>query len=357
MRGFIPVGIVVAMALTACAPKSAPESTADAAVSASDGSTQEAVVAPTNEERIATGISVDVCKLPKLSGEVETFPPTLIDALGSCRDEGNTTIEIDIRERVYISLNDSSLSVFQAHSNQYDSMEAFINDSFEDDERKDFEMEKDQAMSDRLGFETSKVTYRLDSEEEGVEQVEGYCFNYGYADYCIGARSRGGELNEFKDALFSNMKLVTKTKAEIEKEQEELKRLEQEQWEKRNKEMIEKFGGKPALKMKNPEVSGAMDKRIIQKVVRQHSAELRACYEKELAKTKGISGRIVVNWEIEAQGSVSKAEVKESTVGNSDLESCFTESIKFWRFPAPKGGQNVKVDYPFELMVQTGASE
>jgi len=104
---------------------------------------------------------------------------------------------------------------------------------------------------------------------------------------------------------------------------------------------------KPRVKMANPEVTGSLDKRIIQKVVRQHSGELRNCYEKELAKVKGLNGRVVAVWLISPQGSVSNAVVKESTIKNKNVENCVINSIKFWRFPSPKGGGAVKIEYPF----------
>ena len=209
MRSFIPVWIAVVLALNACTPKGASESAGDADT-AVESSAQEAVaapeiaapavVAPAEEVRIATGISVDVCKLPKLPDEV--VPSELVNSLWNCRDEGSTPIELGISNRMYFSSQDSFLSIFQMQSNQFASMKAFIDDRFEDDERKDFKMEIDQVMSDRLGFDTMRVTYRLDSEENGAELVDGYCFNYGYADYCIAARCRGSSLNEFKDAFF-----------------------------------------------------------------------------------------------------------------------------------------------------------
>ncbi len=104
---------------------------------------------------------------------------------------------------------------------------------------------------------------------------------------------------------------------------------------------------RPAVKMKNPEVTGSLDKRIIQKVVRQHSGELRACYEKELNKIKGLNGRVVVVWLISPQGTVTKALVKESSIKNKNVENCVVNSVKFWRFPAPKGGGIVQIEYPF----------
>ena len=108
---------------------------------------------------------------------------------------------------------------------------------------------------------------------------------------------------------------------------------------------------KPQVKMKNPDVSGSLDKRIIQKVVRQHTGELRACYEREVAKVKGLNGVLTVVWLISPQGAVTKVILKSSTMNNKNVEKCVTDSIKFWRFPQPRGGGAVQVEYPFDFQV------
>ena len=428
MRCLIPVWIAGAISLTACAPRVALESATDGvntvvdetaqhaadalavdenvqqavvapAVEAStqhavdapaveenaqqvvaapsvDAPAQQADAAPAEEVRFATGISLDVCKLPKFTEMVEIVPSSFAVALLGCFEEDSSMIEIGIREQdIYINIVDSGLSVFddsylsgfntndadliifQMHISQDDTLKAFIKEHFYRDQRGEFKMEKDQVMTDRHGYETFKVTYRINSETAGGDQVEGYCFDYGYEKFCVAARSRGSELIEFRDAFFANMKLVTKTESEIAKEQEEKLRKQREERKESNARMIENYGGVPQLKMKNPEVNGKIDKRIIQKVVRQHGSELRTCYEKALSKTKGITGRIVVHWEIDAGGAVSKSEVKSSTFGNPALENCFTESIKQWRFPSPKDGGTVLVDYPFVLELQTEIPE
>lgn len=118
-----------------------------------------------------------------------------------------------------------------------------------------------------------------------------------------------------------------------------------------NADMGKKGEAKPQVKMKNPEVSGSLDKRIIQKVVRQHHGELRACYEREVAKIKGLNGVITVVWLISPQGAVTKVILKSSTMKNKNVEKCVTDSIKFWRFPQPRGGGAVQVEYPFDFQV------
>ncbi len=109
----------------------------------------------------------------------------------------------------------------------------------------------------------------------------------------------------------------------------------------------EKGQSAPKMKALNPDVSGALDKRVIQKVVRNHFGELRACYEKELAKVKGLNGKVQVTWLVSADGNVANAVVTDTTLKNKNVENCISNAIKRWRFPKPSGGAACKVIYPF----------
>lgn len=98
-------------------------------------------------------------------------------------------------------------------------------------------------------------------------------------------------------------------------------------------------------------VTGALDKRVIQKVVRQHLGELRACYERELNVDKNLEGEVEIQWIISPQGSVQKVIVADSTLNNRTVENCTTKAIQHWRFPAPLDGGLVLVEYPFSFEV------
>ncbi len=95
------------------------------------------------------------------------------------------------------------------------------------------------------------------------------------------------------------------------------------------------------------DVSGGHDARTIQKIVRQHTGEIKACYERELVKVKGLNGKITMQWFISPDGSVMKVFVKETTMHNKAVESCLTNSIQHWRFASLKGGSMSSIVYPF----------
>ena len=92
-------------------------------------------------------------------------------------------------------------------------------------------------------------------------------------------------------------------------------------------------------------VTGGLDKRLIQKVVRQHLGELRVCKEKNSSDKE--PNTIVVKWGISAMGDVTKVNVIKSEKKNKALESCFVNSIKLWKFPKAQNGKETSVEYTF----------
>lgn len=103
------------------------------------------------------------------------------------------------------------------------------------------------------------------------------------------------------------------------------------------------------LELSLPRV-GALDKDIIRRVVRSHIVEVRACYNKGLARDKTLKGRVMITFTIGADGAVSAAEVAESTFKDAEVARCVAAAVKTWEFPEPEGGGNVVVSYPFVLL-------
>lgn len=96
-----------------------------------------------------------------------------------------------------------------------------------------------------------------------------------------------------------------------------------------------------------PLIVGSLDKEIIRRVVREHMAQIKYCYERELTRSPGLYGKIIMKWVINGNGSVSRATVASTTMKNKQVEGCIASKIRTWRFPKPKGGGIVIVNYPF----------
>ena len=93
--------------------------------------------------------------------------------------------------------------------------------------------------------------------------------------------------------------------------------------------------------------AGSIDKDVLRRRVQHFSKQVRGCYEHRLKQAPGITGRIDVRWKIGANGDVVSVEIAENGTGDKRLASCLRKTILRWRFPKPKGGGEVVVNYPF----------
>jgi len=97
----------------------------------------------------------------------------------------------------------------------------------------------------------------------------------------------------------------------------------------------------------DPIILGALDKSLIDAVIKRSMNQIRYCYQRELSTNPSLGGKITVKFVIAKDGTVSKASIKSSTMGNSAVEGCITGRFMRFQFPEPKGGGIVIVSYPF----------
>ncbi len=96
-------------------------------------------------------------------------------------------------------------------------------------------------------------------------------------------------------------------------------------------------------------IEGSLPKEVIRRVIKQHLAQIRYCYEKELSRSPGIFGKVATQFIISGKGTVTMAKVDQTTLNNAAVEQCICQKIRTWKFPKPKGGGIVVVKYPFVL--------
>jgi hypothetical protein len=97
----------------------------------------------------------------------------------------------------------------------------------------------------------------------------------------------------------------------------------------------------------DPIILGALDKSLIDAVIKRHMNQIRYCYQRELTKNPNLGGKITVKFVIAKDGTVSKASKKSSTMNSKAVEGCITNRFMRFKFPEPKGGGIVIVSYPF----------
>lgn len=96
-----------------------------------------------------------------------------------------------------------------------------------------------------------------------------------------------------------------------------------------------------------PIILGALDRSLVETVIRRNVNKIRYCYERELQKHPNLQGKVVMRFAIAPDGSVSTASVKESSLGSEAVEQCMKKQLLRMTFPQPEGAGTVIITYPF----------
>ncbi|MEK6556389.1 MAG: AgmX/PglI C-terminal domain-containing protein, partial [Bdellovibrionota bacterium] len=94
-------------------------------------------------------------------------------------------------------------------------------------------------------------------------------------------------------------------------------------------------------------VEGGLDPDQVQAVVERNQGQMIYCYEKAIQSQPNLKGRVAVKFIVSPSGSVSVANIAQSSVNSSKIESCILSKLRAWKFPRPKGNVAVNVVYPF----------
>jgi TonB family protein len=104
-------------------------------------------------------------------------------------------------------------------------------------------------------------------------------------------------------------------------------------------------------------VSGSLSQNQIRSVVRRQIRSIRRVYETQLKRNPNLRGMLRVRFTIGPTGRVIAVSLPRSTLKNPQLERGIASVVKRWRFPAPKGGGVIHVEYPFVFRSSGATSE
>jgi pSer/pThr/pTyr-binding forkhead associated (FHA) protein/outer membrane biosynthesis protein TonB len=96
-------------------------------------------------------------------------------------------------------------------------------------------------------------------------------------------------------------------------------------------------------------VSGRLDRKTVQKIIRRNLSGIKWCYQDALQRNPKLRGKVTLSFSILPNGSVKNPRASNPSLNDNALLSCITRKMKRWKFPAPKDGGVVKVSYPLIL--------
>jgi hypothetical protein len=110
----------------------------------------------------------------------------------------------------------------------------------------------------------------------------------------------------------------------------------------------------PPASAASPAAGATAPQEAVGKVAAEHAAEIRACYERELAVDPQLQGKVALRWVIQDDGSAADVRVHEpgTTLRSRKVQDCMVARVGGWRFPAPGPGRTLAVTYPWSLRPQ-----
>ena len=93
------------------------------------------------------------------------------------------------------------------------------------------------------------------------------------------------------------------------------------------------------------QVNGRLPPEAIQRIVRQSSGRIRACYTTAILRDPSLEGRVATKFVIDRSGAVALAANVENSVADAQVATCVTRAFQSMSFPEPEGGI-VTVVYP-----------
>ncbi|MCB9522886.1 MAG: von Willebrand factor type A domain-containing protein [Myxococcales bacterium] len=96
-------------------------------------------------------------------------------------------------------------------------------------------------------------------------------------------------------------------------------------------------------------VQGSCRAQDVEKVLRRRQRSLQYCYEKELARTPSLRGKVTLAWTINASGRVEQPRVQPGSLGSEVVTGCMARQVARWRFPRSADGGACQVQQPVLL--------
>jgi TonB family protein len=94
-----------------------------------------------------------------------------------------------------------------------------------------------------------------------------------------------------------------------------------------------------------PPTPAGDERRLIGDFIRNHTREIRDCYEKRLQERKTLQGKLVARFDIGPSGRVIGA-IAEG-MGDRELALCVVKVVRGWEFEKPQSGGKLRVVYPW----------
>ncbi len=85
---------------------------------------------------------------------------------------------------------------------------------------------------------------------------------------------------------------------------------------------------------------------VADKITKEHLAALGNCYRATLARDASVKGKATLALTVKPDGTLASA---KATAPDATLQSCFSQAMQTWKFPAPQNADGEATDAGFQI--------
>ncbi|MFS4460489.1 AgmX/PglI C-terminal domain-containing protein [Bdellovibrio sp. HCB2-146] len=93
-------------------------------------------------------------------------------------------------------------------------------------------------------------------------------------------------------------------------------------------------------------------KNMVMQTISKNFSGLKSCYTQGLKQNADMKGKVVMTWDLDARGKVTRAGIEDSQLKNKNVEECMVKQFSEWHFPsqAKIAGSKDKMTYTFHFV-------
>lgn len=94
-------------------------------------------------------------------------------------------------------------------------------------------------------------------------------------------------------------------------------------------------------------VAGGLTKNDAYDLIESHYAQVKHCFERARRRIEDADGEMVLSIAIGVAGTVTEANISQSSIEQPKLESCLVQHARLWTFPKPRAPMLLSYTYKF----------
>lgn len=87
------------------------------------------------------------------------------------------------------------------------------------------------------------------------------------------------------------------------------------------------------------------DTESVIEAYRAQKESVKNCYYIALEKNPSLQGELTLAWVVDGKGTLKKSWIKDSSLGNADMETCILDHLKTVTFPRTQSLAQITVEY------------